>query len=291
MSVIFVKTSAKLNLSLNVLGTLENKYHDLDMVICPISMHDEITIEKANKGIHLSCTDKEIENDSNLVYRAAQKILEYTSTDAGVKIHLNKRIWKQAGLGGGSANAAGVLMGINELYELNLSKNQLADMGVSLGADVPLFLNNGITRVQGIGERVEYYNFDTKLFFVIVQGEQGLSTQEVFRLYDSNPCRRRTDNEIIIKAVQQNDIGVLAKNMHNCLQQTAMVLNDTILNAIDYLKRFGAENAMMTGSGSAVYGIFTDKEIAHQAENTLKTEFKNCFLAVSEKEYITIQKL
>jgi len=291
MSVIFIKTSAKLNLSLNVLGTLENKYHDLDMVICPISMHDEITLEKAEKGIHLSCTDKEIENDSNLVYLAAQKILEYTGTDAGVKIHLNKRIWKQAGLGGGSANAAGVLMGINELFELNLSKNKLADMSISLGADVPLFLNNGLTRVQGIGERVEYYDFDSKLFFVIVQGEQGLSTQEVFRLYDNNPCRRRTDNEIIISAVQQNDIEALAKNMHNCLQQTAMVLNDTILNAIDYLKRFGAENAMMTGSGSAVYGIFTDKETALNAENTLKTEFKNCFLAVSEREYITIQKL
>ena len=126
MSTLFIKSRAKLNLSLNILGVLENNYHDLDMVICPVSMEDEIVIEKSNSGIVFSCTDKNLENEDNLVYKAAQKILEYAKLDTGVKIYLNKRIWMQAGLGGGSGNAASVLLGINQLYNLNLSKSQLS---------------------------------------------------------------------------------------------------------------------------------------------------------------------
>ena len=100
MTILYIKSRAKLNLSLNVLGVLENNYHDLDMVICPISMYDEITLEKADDGIHFRCSDKSIENESNLVYKAAQKILEYANVESGVKIDLTKRIWMQAGLGG-----------------------------------------------------------------------------------------------------------------------------------------------------------------------------------------------
>lgn len=290
MSVLFIKSRAKLNLSLNVLGVFENNYHDLDMLICPISMHDEIVIEK-NDEIKFTCSDKSIENRNNLVYKAAQKIFEYADYNGGAKIHLNKRIWMQAGLGGGSGNAAAVLLGINDLYEFNLSKMQLADIAVTLGADVPLFLNNGLTRVQGIGERVEYFPYDTNLYFVILQGNEGLPTKDVFRLYDSNPCRKRVDNQQLIKYVQENDIENISHSMHNCLQSTAIILNDSVSQSVDYLRRYGAVNAMMTGSGSAVFGIFKSKEEAKEAENVLKAEYKNCLYAVSESEYITIKKV
>lgn len=280
-----------MNLSLNVLGLLENKYHDLDMVICPISMHDEITMEKSGYGIKFTCTDKAIENEKNLAYKAAYEILKFTKQDAGVKIHLNKRIWTQAGLGGGSGNAASVLIGINELYELNLNKNQLSKIAIKLGADVPLFLNDGLTRVQGIGERVEYFPFDTKLHLVILQDDAGLPTKNVFRLYDNNPCRKRVDNERLIEAVQKNDLDTISKTMHNCLQSTAMILNDSISMSIDYLKRYGAINAMLTGSGSAVYGIFASKQSAKAAYNTLKTEYKNCMYACTESEYIKFKEI
>ena len=290
MSVLFIKSRAKLNLSLNILGVLENNYHDLDMVICPVSMHDEIVIEKSDK-IDFTCSVKSIENKENLVYRAAEEILKLSGFKFGAKIHLNKRIWMQAGLGGGSGNAAAVLLGLNEMYELKMSKNELAEIAVSLGADVPLFLNNGLTRVQGIGERVEYFPYGTELYFVIIQGNEGLSTKDVFRLYDSNPCRKRVDNQQLIEYVQKNDVENISLNMHNCLQSTAIILNDSVSQAIDYLRRYGAVNAMMTGSGSAVYGIFKSKEEAKAAENILRAEFKNCLYAVSESEYITIQKI
>lgn len=291
MSVLFIQTRAKLNLSLNVLGVLENNYHDLDMVICPISMHDEIILEKADKGIDFKCTNKVLENEDNLVYRAAQSILKYANINKGVKIHLNKRIWMQAGMGGGSSNAAGVLLGINQLYELNLSKDQLAEIAITLGADVPLFLSNGLTRVQGIGEQLQYYPFDTKLHIVALQGSEGLSTPDVFRFYDNNPCRKRVDNEMLIKAVQENNLEILSKNMHNCLQSSAIILNDTILQALDYLKKYGAINSMLTGSGSAVYGIFTDKKVSDEAVTKLKGEFKNCQYVTSKSEYITIRSI
>ena len=290
MSVIFIKSKAKLNLSLNVLGVLENNYHDLDMVICPVSMHDEITIEKLNNGIKFSCTNKEIENDDNIICKAASKILKYANVDTGVNIHLNKRIWMQAGLGGGSSNAASVLLGINDIYELNLSISELSEIAISLGADVPLFLNNGLTRVQGIGERVEYYPFNNKLHIVAVQGVQGLPTKDVFRLYDNNPCRKRVDNQLIIKAVQDNDLSTLSKNMHNCLQSTAIILNDSISQSIDYLRRYGAISAMLTGSGSAVYGVFANIETAKQAEIKLKAEYKNCQYMTTESNYIDITR-
>lgn len=293
MSTLLIKTRAKLNLSLNVLGVLENNYHDLDMVICPISMQDEITLEKTQKGIDFKCSDKHIENEKNLVYKAAQKILEYAKIDTksnGVKIYLTKRIWMQAGLGGGSANAAGILLGINQLYNLNLSKNELADIAIKLGADVPLFLNNGLTRVQGIGEQVEYFPYDTKLYLLILQDENGLSTQDVFRLYDNNPCRKRVDNTKLINAVQRNDIDVVSKNMHNCLQSTAIILNDTVSQSLDYLKRYGAAAAMMTGSGSAVYGIFTDENTAKEAQKILKSEYNHCVYAQTESQYINIKE-
>jgi len=293
MSTLLVKVRAKLNLSLNVLGVLENNYHDLDMVICPISMQDDIILEKAQSGIDFKCSDKQIENKKNLVYKATERIFEYAKIDAGthgVKIHLSKRIWMQAGLGGGSANAAGVLLGINQLYDLNLSKNELSQIAIKLGADVPLFLNNGLTRVQGIGERVEYFPFDTKLHLLILQDEIGLPTQSVFKMYDNNPCRKRTDNANLINAVQANDINDISKNMHNCLQSTAIIMNDSISQGLDYLKRYGAVKAMMTGSGSAVYGIFTDRKSAKEAENIIKTEYKNCVYAQTESEYINIQE-
>lgn len=293
MSTLLIKTRAKLNLSLNVLGVLENSYHDLDMVICPISMQDDITIEKSNSGIEFKCSDKQIENKKNLVFKAAQKILEYAKMDAnksGLKIYLDKRIWMQAGLGGGSANAAGVLLGINQLYDLNLSKNELADIAIKLGADVPLFLNDGLTRVQGIGEQVEYFPYETKLHLLILQDEEGLSTQNVFRLYDSNPCRKRSDNAQLIKMVQENNINEISKNMHNCLQSTAIILNDTISNSLDYLKRYGAVSVMMTGSGSAVFGIFTDENTAKQAQKILKSEYKHCVYAQTESQYIDIKE-
>ncbi|MEX1376778.1 MAG: 4-(cytidine 5'-diphospho)-2-C-methyl-D-erythritol kinase [Eubacteriales bacterium] len=291
MTTLFIKTRAKLNLSLNVLGLLENGYHDLDMVICPVSMTDEITIEENKAGIKFSCTNKEIENENNLVYKAAQKILEYAGVDKGVKIHLNKRIWTQAGLGGGSSNAAGVLIGINELYNLNLSKTQLSEIAISLGADVPLFLSDGLTRVQGIGERVEYFPYESKLYILILQGEQGLPTKDVFSLYDKNPCRKRVDNELLIKAIQENDIDEISKNMHNCLQSTAIMMNERISQSLDYLRRFGAVSSMMTGSGSAVYGIFSTKESAKDAEEKLKSEYTNCLYITTESKYIDIQKL
>ena len=291
MTTLFVKTKAKLNLSLNVLGMLENGYHDLDMVICPVSMDDEIIIEKKDKGIHFSCKNKEIENDNNLVYKAAYKILEYAGMDKGVKIHLNKRIWMQAGLGGGSANAAGTLVGINELYDLGLSKTQLSEIAISLGADVPLFLSDGLTRVQGIGERVEYYPYDSKLYMLILQGEDGLPTKDVFSIYDKNPCRKRVDNELLIRAIQENDIEEISKNMHNCLQSTAILMNDKISQAMDYLRRYGAAATMMTGSGSAVYGIFKGIDEAKTAEKKLRFEYKNCLYISTESKYIDILKI
>lgn len=290
MATLLVKTRAKLNLSLNVLGVLDNNYHDLDMVICPISMQDDITIEKAKNGIDFKCSDKQIENEKNLVYTAAQSILEYAKVNEGVKIYLNKRIWMQAGLGGGSANAAGVLLGINQLYKLNLSKNELAHIAIQLGADVPLFLSNGLTRVQGIGEQVEYFPYDTKLHLLILQDDQGLSTQDVFRLYDSNPCRKRVDNATLIKAVQENDINMISKNMHNCLQSTAIILNDTVSKGLDYLRRYGAVASMMTGSGSAVYGIFAEEDTAREAQKILKSEYKHCIYVQTESQYINIQE-
>ena len=290
MAFLFIQSRAKLNLSLNVLGIIENNYHNLDMVICPVSMHDEITIETANEGINFSCTDKSIENANNLVYKAAEKILNYVNSDKGVNIHLNKRIWMQAGMGGGSGNAAAALLGINDLYELNLNKTQLSDLAVSLGADVPLFLNNGLTRVQGIGEIVEYYPIENKIHIVAVKGEEGLSTKDVFRFYDTNPCRKIVDNQLLIKAFQENNLDDLSKNMHNCLQSTAIILNETISQSIDYLKRYGAVNAMLTGSGSAIYGIFKDQKTAEEAHYKLKNEYKNCMYMTTESEYITIKK-
>ena len=126
---------------------------------------------------------------------------------------------------------------------------------------------------------------------MIIQGNEGLSTKDVYRLYDSNPCRKRVDNEQLINCVQQNDIENISITMHNCLQSTAMILNDSVSQSIDYLKRYGAVNAMMTGSGSAVYGLFISKEEAKKAESILKAEYKKCLYAFSESEYIIIQKV
>lgn len=289
MATLFIKSRAKINFSLNVLGINNNNYHDLDMIICPVSMYDDIILTPKNDGINFVCTNINISNENNLAYKAAKAILEYSTCDKGIDIYLDKKIWMEAGLGGGSSNAAAVLMGINTLYQLNLKKSELAQIAIKLGADVPLFLNDGLTRVQGIGDQIECYPFDNKYYLLIVQGKKGLSTKKVFTIYDNNPCRGKVDNTKLIKAMQEKDIEEIKNNMHNCLQNTAKILNNEVGQILDMLKTHGAIKAMLTGSGSAVYGIFKDRKSADTAREKLKNEYKNTKVVCTKSKYI-VQK-
>lgn len=287
MNSISLKTRAKLNLSLNVTGILPNKYHELDMVVMPVNLFDTVSLFKKETGINVDCSDVLLRNENNIVYKAATAIFKYMNFDKGIDIFINKNIWMQAGMGGGSSDAAAALLGINKLYDFKLTINDLIKIGIEISSDIPLFFCVGITRVRGIGEKIESYDYDEDLNILLLKNKKGLPTKSVFDLYDRNVCSILTDNDKLINQIKENDIKNISENMHNCLQNTAILLDDNIGMGLDRLKSYGAQAVMMTGSGSAVYGIFDDIDRAKDAMRRLKYIAEDIILTTTNRKYIT----
>lgn len=274
-----ITARAKINWTLDILGQREDGYHLLDMLMQPITLADTITVEKAESvTLTVSGTPLIPADERHLAYRAAMALKAATGCPAGAAIHVHKRIPAGAGLGGGSADAAGVLAGLNRLWELGLDEETLERIGLTLGADVPFCLHGGLAHVTGIGEGMTDLPVCPEWPLIIVQPCEGLSTGAVFRAYHACADAARPDTTAAIAALQACDLAALPPALGNALEGVSRTMQPAIGDAIDLLMQEGAVCARMSGSGSAVFGVFSDHAAAERAYEHIHTIYDRTFL-------------
>lgn len=264
-----IKCPAKINLTLDVVGRRSDGYHNLSMIMQTINLFDVIKIsvcESKSPCISLLCENKNIPtDDSNLIVRAAKLFFEKSGISAAAEISLEKNIPVGAGLGGGSSDAAGTLAALNTLFGNPLSKESLAHMAKSLGADVPFFLSGGCMLAEGIGEKLSSLPPLENVFIVLAKPEISISTAHVYKslILDNSTCH--PDVKAAIHALHQQDVDKLASVAGNVLESVVLKEHSIIGEYKEIMKNFGAAYALMSGSGSSVFGVFKDKSSAKNA--------------------------
>ena len=271
-----VLAPAKLNLSLDVVGTLPNGYHDLDMVMQTIDLYEKIIL-KTSRDLRLSLPGSFVPaNDKNTAVKAALAYFDYTGLLAGVDINVYKRVPVRAGMAGGSADAAGVLVGLNELYGAKLSMSELCAIGAGIGADVPFALLGGTCRVRGVGDLMKALPPCPDCRFVVVMPSVGVSTPEAFARYDTMGSPVHPDCEAQEQAIRKNDLAAVCAAAGNALEHCSGAVETPAICEI--LRANGAITAQMTGSGAAVFGIFADDAQARAAAAVLRKGYKQVYV-------------
>lgn len=282
MKALSISAPAKINLSLDITGKLENGYHTLKMVLQTISLKDEILLQKQPDGISISCDHPLVPLDSgNICDRAARAFFLKTGLQGGIKIQIQKKIPIGAGLAGGSADAAAVLKGLNTLYDARLSREELSDLGLQCGADVPFCLAGGTCLAEGIGEKLTRLPDFRGVHTVLIMPEFSVSTAWVYQNYRMDNPVRHPDTQAILSAIRQRDIAKVAREMKNVLETVTTVKYPEIEGIKRDLKNQGALGSMMSGSGPSVFGLFEDEEQARRALAILQNQYKHIWLVTT----------
>lgn len=265
--------AAKINLSLDVTGKRPDHYHTLDSIFQTVSVYDRLEIFLTDgEGISLECDTPSVPCDEkNLAYRATQAFVKKSGLKANIKIKLEKHIPSGAGMGGGSADAAGVLYALNLLTEEHYSNQELRELGLTLGADVPFLLLGGTARAQGIGEELTTLKPLPEWSLVILKGTESISTPAAYQAIDLLEHPEHPDTDSILKAVENQDFDLLCRNCSNLFE--AVTDCQDVVRAEKALLKYGAECAVMTGSGAAVFGIFRNPETAQACADSLRETF------------------
>ena len=283
MKSIEVKAYAKLNLSLDVLGQIEGGYHALRMVMQSASLCDEVTLElNGSGGVMLETNFSFLPSDGrNIAVRAAQLFFREAGMEgAGAHIHIEKRIPVGAGLGGGSADAAAVLRGLNALTGAALTSEHLAELGLRLGSDVPYCVGGGTMLAEGRGEALSPLPPLPDCGIVICKPSFSLRTPDLFARIDARRSRIHPDTEGLTAALREGDLPGIARRMYNVFEDVLPPRCGEIGDIKRALLDAGALGAVMTGTGSAVFGIFGDADAAGAARGRLGERYSECFSAV-----------
>ncbi len=271
MDTVYIKARAKVNLSLEILDKREDNYHNLKSVFQKINLYDEIYIYKTkNDDFELDTNIEELNNKENIIYKAYIKLKKRFKVISGVKVVLNKQIPMQAGLAGGSTDCASFLIGMNKLFNLNLSKDQIINLGKSLGADVVPCMYNKAVLAEGIGEIITKIDTNFKYYILVIKPEISCNTKEMYNKLDSKQRSLKMGiAENLISALESNNIELLANNLFNSFEEVvdAELIKDELINN-------RALGALLSGSGSCVFGIFRNKEDAKFAYKNLKDKYK-----------------
>ena len=287
--VMILQAFAKINWSLDITGVRDDGYHFMDMIMQPVSLFDEITLFSASSlSVSTGGWPPVRADESNLAWRAADALKQSTGYPSGAVIHVEKKIPVGAGMGGGSSDAAAVLVGLNALWNTGLSSPQLETIGLSLGADVPFFIRGGLTRTRGIGESLERMDCKYNYWLIVIQPCPGLSTGQVFSLWQKSDPACRPDTEAALRAMETGDLPLLCRNLGNVLQPVSEALRPEIGRACGALSENGAVYAGMTGSGSAVFGVFRSSAVAEKAYQRLSADYKTIFLCHTQHDSMRI---
>lgn len=283
-----IKANAKLNLYLDITGKLDNGYHTLEMIMQSINLHDTLRIYE-DVGFEVICEG--IPMEKNIAYQAGMAFYEETGIMKTARIEIEKNIPSQAGMGGGSADAAATLFGLNKLYGFPLQMPKLKELAIKLGADVPFSLTGGCMTAHGIGEDLTSIRNNMNCFYLIAKPEAGCSTPKAYSLYDYCPINPPNDSfNRTKKAVIDGNIHDFCLNTFNALEQSAIKLCPQISSLLDSISSSeGCSGSLMTGSGSACVGIFTDISSALLAKINLVKKFPNLKTYIAKPSQFGIQ--
>jgi len=275
MHQISLKSRAKINITLDVIGKKPNGYHDLSMIMQTVNLYDIIYIRKMHaKGIKLTTNLSWLPNDEgNIVYQAAKLFKETCEINTGIFIELNKRIPVAAGLAGGSSNAAATLIGLNTLFETGLDQQQLLEMGVKLGADVPYCILGGTALAEGIGDILTPLPPMPNCYVLIAKPKINVSTASVFKSLEISKIDKHPDNKKVIEAIKKGDIDTIASNMCNVLETVTEKKYPVIKTIKERMLKHGAQGTIMSGSGPTVFGIYHSRDQAKRTAYKLKLEY------------------
>jgi 4-diphosphocytidyl-2-C-methyl-D-erythritol kinase len=274
--VIRLRAFAKVNYALDVLGLREDGYHQVRTVMQSISLADEVELRRAAGGFRLSFEPEEAElgpPELNTAYLAWRLLQRLTGDELPVEILLRKRIPAGAGLGGGSADAAAVLVGLNEVFDLGLREDELCEAGVRIGADVPFCISGGTSLGEGVGEILTPLPAPQAHHLVIAKPLRSADTASVYRAYDRAETQSTRSVEPVVSALRSGNVPALASAVGNDLAPVTRGLVPELADLEQALVDSGALGASMSGSGTAVYGIFDDEVIARGAQDTVDVPF------------------
>ena len=262
-----LKALAKINLGLDVLGRRDNGYHDVRMVMQTIYLYDNVTLTRAEEpGIQVETNLSYLPVDgNNIAYKAAKLLIDEFGIQEGVHIKLEKRIPVAAGMAGGSSNAAAVLVGMNRMFDLGLSQSQLMERGVALGADVPYCVMRGTALAEGIGEELSALPPMPKCYILVAKPAISVSTKWVYETLDAKEIVEHPDIDGLLQGLKEQDLSKVASSMGNVLESVTIEKYPIIETIKDAMKEAGALNAMMSGSGPTVFGIFDNRKVAKDA--------------------------
>lgn len=276
-NILIKKTPAKINLTLDVTGKLENGYHTLSMIMQSIDVCDELSFEKTADETILFSMNKDLPDkipaEKNLVYKAAKLMKDTFKIDGGFKIHLTKNIPAAAGLAGGSSDCAATLIGINELCGLGLDIKKLCEIGVKLGADVPFCIRKGTMLAEGIGEILTPLTPLTGIPVLLIKPNISISTPYVYKHLKLNKLDYHPDNKAVISYIKDNNIKKIAASLSNVLETVTIPENPIIAELKRYLTESGAIGSLMSGSGPTTFGIFENMETAKKAYEKAKADY------------------
>lgn len=274
MDKIELKAYGKINIGLDVIRKREDGYHDLDMIMQTVGVYDYVIISREDGTqtyeIEVSTDADILPNDKgNLAFMAAKVLMEAYDIKSKVKIHINKRIPIAGGMAGGSADCAAVLRGVNKLFQLGLTDEQLQEYGVKLGADVPYCIVGGTKRAQGIGEILIDLPTPPKCYVIIAKPDAFVSTKFVYSHIRPVQIENHPDIDGIIESIKAGDLYGMCEKIANVMEDVTIPEYPIIQKVKDILKSNGAVNALMSGSGPTVFGIYDDEEKAKQSMDAL----------------------
>ena len=278
-----LKALGKLNLGLDILGQMENGYHEVRMVMQTVYLYDRVLLEKT-EGDEIQIRSNLAylpNNENNIAYKAAAILKEEFHIKGGIRITLEKHIPVAAGMAGGSSNAAAVLYGINRMFSLGLSQEELMERGVKLGADVPYCIMRGTVLAEGIGEILTPLPAMPRCTVLVAKPPISVSTKLVYEKLDAHEIEDHPDIDGVLEGLERQDLKKIASSMGNVLERVTVEEYPVIEEIKEMMKENGALNAMMSGSGPTVFGLYSDKRMAKEAAQKIKES------GIAKQVYVT----
>lgn len=284
MNKIEIKAYAKINPAIDIIKKRTDGYHEVQMIMQSVELHDKVILNKTEREIIVKCDNPQVpEGEKNIAYRAAKIMFDKYNIQSGISIEIIKNIPISAGMAGGSSDAAAVIKGINQLFELKLHIDEQEKIALSIGADVPFCLMGGTVMAEGIGEKLTKISQLRPVDILIVKPKIDVSTKWVYENFKIENVQNRPNINEIINSIKEDNIEKFAKNMVNVLETVTAKKYPIIDYIKDIMMKNGAKGSIMSGSGSAVFGIFSDKENAKKAKKIIMQDEKiknncSCFI-------------
>lgn len=291
MNSIELKSRAKINLSIDVLGKRDDGYHLVEMIMQTIDLYDVIKIKQLDTNdvvIKSNSSHIPLDND-NIVYKAIELLRQRFNINKGIEVFIEKNIPVAAGMAGGSSNAAAVLVGLNKLWKLNLTEQDLQELGLKLGADVPYCISGKTALAEGIGEKLSYIKgLPKNISILICKPNLFVSTKDVYQGLDLNNVGNRPNNKFLIECLEKEDIASLAKNMSNVLENVTSKIHKEINEIEEIMMANSALGSMMSGSGPTVFGLFDKYDNALKCKDILLQQYSQVYVVSSSEKGVEI---